>query len=289
MNVLSRMRSAGVACIILLLCSSVGFSATVQLDAPQRVARGDAFLVTAVSNAPATKMVFFWRDKSWTVPALLENGRYVSHILLAVPVDGELPDALPLVVRAEQGTETRRTIAFYSKDRPVQQLTVEKKYVNPPAHEQQRIAEDRRKVQATLAKFTPERCWSLPLLRPVPGEISSLYGLKRIFNGQPRSVHKGLDLRGAQGDPILAAADGTVALADDLYFSGNAVYVDHGLGVFTAYLHMSEMLVSPGQKVQRGQVLGRVGATGRVTGPHLHLSLLVQGTSVDPEPLLARF
>ncbi|MDE5880076.1 MAG: M23 family metallopeptidase, partial [Desulfovibrio sp.] len=103
----------------------------------------------------------------------------------------------------------------------------------------------------------------------------------------PRGMHRGLDLRGAEGSPIRACADGVVALVDNLYFSGNAVYINHGDGVFSSYLHMSKPLVKPGERVERGQVIGLVGATGRVTGPHLHLGLVVQGESVDPQPLLA--
>ena len=151
-----------------------------------------------------------------------------------------------------------------------------------------RIKADREKVRLALADWLPERHWALPLARPVPGDVSSLFGLKRVFNGQPRGVHRGLDLRGPQGQPVLACADGRVALTGDLYFSGNVVYINHGEGVFTAYLHLSEILVQNGENVRKGQVVGLVGATGRVTGPHLHLSLLVQGESVDPLPFLER-
>ncbi|MDR2695609.1 MAG: M23 family metallopeptidase [Deltaproteobacteria bacterium] len=122
--------------------------------------------------------------------------------------------------------------------------------------------------------------------RPVPGEISSAFGLRRIFNGQPRSQHKGLDLRGAAGTPVLAMADGTVALAEELYFSGNVVYLDHGLGLFSMYAHLSAIDVRPGQQVSAGQALGKVGSTGRVTGPHLHLGCYALGMAVDPTPLM---
>lgn len=162
-----------------------------------------------------------------------------------------------------------------------------KKYVNPPASQQERIKKDREKVRRALAQYLPERFWTIPFERPVQGGVSSLFGMKRVFNGEPRSVHRGLDLRGAQGTPILACADGEVALADNLYFSGNVVYINHGEGVFSAYLHMSEARVQVGERVRKGQVIGLVGATGRVTGPHLHLSLIVQGQSVDPQPFLA--
>ena len=273
-------------------------AAAVRLEVPQRVARGDAFLlrvwcdaITGQGQAPGLVQVQ-WRGKSLPVPLepnaqnAAEKGASVAVILLSVPVDEKADGPLPLVVRLPQGERAQTQVALYSRERPVQKLTVEGKFVNPPAKEKARIAADRRKVRAVAARYTPQRAWGLPLLRPVPGEVSSLFGLKRVFNGEPRSVHKGLDLRGAQGEPIRAVADGEVALVDNLYFSGNAVYVDHGLGVVTAYLHMSKTLVQPGQSVRRGDTLGLVGATGRVTGPHLHFTLLVQGVHADPLPLL---
>ena len=256
-----------------------------RLEIPQRVARGDAFTARAVSLEPVQSITFQWRGKSHQVPARSEQGAYVAEMLLAVPVDEAKAAALSLEARAAR-SRAQGVVSLYSKDRPVQKLNVDPKYVDPPAHEMERIKADREKVRAATAVFNTEQGWRLPLLRPVPGSVSSLYGLKRVFNGQPRSVHKGLDLRGAEGTPIAAAADGVVVLADNLYYSGNAVYLDHGLGVFTAYLHMSQSHVRPGQQVRRGETIGLVGATGRVTGPHLHLSMLVQGVPVDPQPLM---
>ncbi len=182
--------------------------------------------------------------------------------------------------------QVRSTVAIKDVKRPVQKLTVERKFVDPPAEVKDRIARDREKVRKALQTTLPERQWSLPMQRPVPGSVSSQFGLKRVFNGQPRGEHRGLDLRGAQGTPIKACADGVVVLVDDLYFSGNTAYINHGEGVFSAYLHMSEANVKPGDVVKKGDVIGKVGATGRVTGPHLHLSMFAQGQPVDPLPLL---
>lgn len=276
--------------LLLALCVvPVASASTLNLDVPARVARGDAFLVTARTDTTADALVFRWRGKAHRVPVMLLDGVRTAWLLLPVPVDAKeqtLPLSVGLVGDKNAARTAQVTVALYDRERPVQKLTVDKKYVNPPANEQARIAEDRRKVRAVISRYTPERYWTLPLLRPVSGGVSSLFGMKRVFNGQPRSVHRGLDLRGAAGTPIRAAADGVIALVDNLYFSGNAVYIDHGLGVFTAYLHMSATDVQPGQAVRRGDVIGKVGATGRVTGPHLHLSMLVQGVSVDPLPLL---
>lgn len=293
-------------CMILLACHAAvavaadtnsALRSDLRLEAPQRAARGDAFVARTISTAPGDT-VFRWRGKEHVVPARqsqlgqgqrgqgqLGQGQFVAEILLAVPVDDEKNSSLTLEARSAKA-KAAATVRVYSKDRPVQKLTVERKYVNPPQQEMPRIKADREKVRAATSVFSAEKHWDLPMLRPVPGSVSSLFGLKRVFNGEPRSVHKGLDLRGAEGTPIAAAADGVVVLADNLYYSGNAVYLDHGLGVFSAYLHMSKSHVRPGQRVRRGEVIGLVGATGRVTGPHLHLTMLVQGVPVDPQPLM---
>lgn len=266
-----------------------------QLKAPEKVARGDAFVAEVVSAAPMEGASFFWRGKRHSVAAREvqagPEGRPVwrAELMLPAPL-GEKAQSLTLGACAGsecKKPEATRTVGLYDRKRPVQRLTVDRKYVAPPPEQAARIKRDREKVAAALAQPLPERQWALPLDRPVPGTVSSLFGLKRVFNGEPRGMHRGLDLRGAQGSPIRACADGVVALVDDLYFSGNAVYINHGDGVFTSYLHMSKPLVKPGEHVKRGQVIGLVGATGRVTGPHLHLGLVVQGESVDPQPLLA--
>ncbi|WP_297228047.1 M23 family metallopeptidase [uncultured Desulfovibrio sp.] len=281
-------------CIALWCClwAVMAQAAALRLEAPEQVARGDAFLALAVSDVPVQEVVFAWRGKEWraqaeTVVTPQGTQAWQAVMLLSVPLEAK-EKRLFLSASAAGGSRSpQAAVTLFDRKRPVQKLTVDKKYVDPPAKVMERIRRDREQVKAALASYSPVRQWALPLTRPVPGGISSLYGLKRVFNGQPRGYHRGLDLRGASGTPIKACADGRVVLCDDLYFSGKTVYLDHGQGVFTAYLHMSELLVRNGQEVRKGQVIGKVGATGRVTGPHLHLSLIVQGQSVDVEPLLA--
>lgn len=265
-----------------------------RLVAPETVARGDAFVAGLSLTQPAEQVSFFWRGRRHAVatrevPNAGGAPEWRAEILLPAPLE-EKAARLTLGACIGKGCsapDATRPVRLHDRKRPVQRLTVDRKYVAPPPEEAARIRRDREKVRAALAGHLPERLWSLPLERPVPGTVSSLFGMKRVFNGQPRGMHRGLDLRGAQGTPIRACADGVVALVDNLYFSGNAVYINHGDGVFSSYLHMSRPLVAPGERVQRGQVVGLVGATGRVTGPHLHLGLMVQGESVDPQPLLA--
>lgn len=277
------------------ICFAEEANAEITLTAPERVAKGDAFIAEINSTEPTDYFIIKWNGKVIQIPpdnnlTNLHNNNFHAKVLLPVYIDDKSTkrelSAQSIHASKASAQSARKTIAIYEKKRPVQKLTVDKKFVSPPADQQARIKEDRKKVQQALSQKLPGRLWDLPLERPVPGSVSSLFGLKRVFNGQPRGMHKGLDLRGAEGTPIKACADGKVVLVDNLYFSGNTVYVNHGDGVFSAYLHMSKPLVQPGETIVRGQTIGLVGSTGRVTGPHLHLSIFAQGQSIDPLPLL---
>ena len=136
---------------------------------------------------------------------------------------------------------------------------------------------------AVFAQITPRKLWQGPFILPVVGPISSPFGIGRSYNGAPvTSHHSGTDFGVPEGTPIMAAAHGRVAFAGPLTTRGNSVIIDHGLGVFTGYHHMSRIDVSVGQDVAEGQVIGAVGMTGLATGPHLHWELIVSGANVDP-------
>ena len=166
-------------------------------------------------------------------------------------------------------------------------LRVDEAYVNPPSDVQARIERDAADLRRVWQSSAPERLWTGGFVRPVPGEAVSRFGTRSIFNGQPRSPHNGGDFMSPAGTPIEAPNAGRIALARDLYFSGNTVIIDHGLGMFSTLAHMSAMDVREGEMVKAGQVVGRVGATGRVTGPHLHWAVRVGGARVDPLSVLA--
>ncbi|MCX6022806.1 MAG: M23 family metallopeptidase [Chloroflexi bacterium] len=138
-------------------------------------------------------------------------------------------------------------------------------------------------IQGQSRTSPPERRWEGAFLRPAAGEVSSIFGIRRSYNGgPPTGSHEGLDIAANAGDPIRAAAAGKVVIARKLWVRGNAVMVDHGMGVVTGYYHMTESVVKEGQDVERGQLLGRVGSTGLATGPHLHWDVIVGGVNVDP-------
>jgi murein DD-endopeptidase MepM/ murein hydrolase activator NlpD len=166
-------------------------------------------------------------------------------------------------------------------------LTVNEAFVTPPASEEARIEREAALLASVWNSPAPERLWTTPFVRPVPQEANSAFGTRSIFNGKPRNAHGGADFLSPGGTPIQAPNAGRIAVARDLYFSGNTVVIDHGLGLFSMLAHMSVIDVHEGDRVIAGQVVGRVGATGRVTGPHLHWAVRASGARVDPLSLLA--
>jgi murein DD-endopeptidase MepM/ murein hydrolase activator NlpD len=171
---------------------------------------------------------------------------------------------------------------------PSERLTVSPRFSGrPDTALQRRIDEEgRRAAEVARAAHDTRRLWSGAFQRPRPGRITSGYGRARVFNGSVQSRHMGTDFAGAVGAPVRAVNRGIVRIVDDFYYGGNVVYVDHGAGLTTAYLHLSETTVAVGDTVEKGQVIGRVGATGRVTGPHLHLIARYGRHTVDPLTLL---
>ena len=170
---------------------------------------------------------------------------------------------------------------------PTTELTVEDRYVELSPEDQARAEREGTETNAIYATMTPERYWTQPFQVPVRGATDGRnFGHRRVFNGQPRAPHSGADLRANTGTPIYAANRGRVVLAKNLFYSGNAVFIDHGLGLYTTYLHLSAIKVAVGDWVERGQELGLAGATGRVTGPHLHWGVRILDARVDPFSLV---
>ena len=170
---------------------------------------------------------------------------------------------------------------------PTRRLTVKAAFVTPPASELERIDQEARLLEAIWKSPGGERLWTGPFVRPVPGAANSAFGTRSIFNGVPRNAHGGADFLSPGGTPIHAPNDGRIVVARSLYFSGNTVVIDHGLGLFSMLAHLSAIDVQEGGRVTAGQVIGQVGATGRVTGPHLHWAVRAGGARVDPLSLLA--
>jgi murein DD-endopeptidase MepM/ murein hydrolase activator NlpD len=181
----------------------------------------------------------------------------------------------------------REPVTVKAQKFPTTELKVEDRYVELSPEDAARAAREAQETDALYATLTPECYWSEPFVVPIHGAKDGRnFGHRRVFNGQPRAPHSGADLRADVGTPVYAANRGRVVLAKDLFYSGNAVIVDHGLGLYTVYLHLSKIDVAPGAIVERGQRLGLAGATGRVTGPHLHWGVRIVDARVDPFSLL---
>ncbi|MCI0338846.1 MAG: M23 family metallopeptidase [Acidobacteria bacterium] len=165
-------------------------------------------------------------------------------------------------------------------------LSVPGKYTEPDAETLARINQERALKNEVFRQTIKDRLWAGRFVAPVENVITEGFGTQRTFNGVRQSVHQGLDFRADIGTPVLAMNSGTVILARDLFYEGGFVVIDHGNGLLTLYMHLSEINVNEGNPVRKGEIIGSSGATGRVTGPHLHVGVRWQGIYVDPETLL---
>jgi murein DD-endopeptidase MepM/ murein hydrolase activator NlpD len=210
---------------------------------------------------------------AWGVIPLEASAGAAKYTVTGTRADGTAPSA-------------SGEVQIVEKSFPEQRLTVESKFVNPPKSALKRIEREKKQLGAIYARRTPLPPPSAPFVRPVPGDPTSEFGTRRIFNGEPRAPHPGIDLHAGTGTPVLVAGPGRVALAQDLYYSGGTVVVDHGGGLFTIYAHLSKIALKEGTAVKAGDPVGLSGATGRVTGPHLHWGARVGETIFDPRALL---
>lgn len=223
-----------------------------------------------------------WGDLPLAV--VRDNGHWFA--LLGIPLD-TLPGELEISVSGAS-TATVRKVIVQIKNYPEQRLTIkDKRKVEPNPDDLARIAREKEVTEAVKRQFTATAPDTTFLL-PATGPLSSRFGLRRIFNGLPRNPHAGLDVAVGTGAPIKAPAAGVVANTGDYFFNGNTVFIDHGQGLISAYMHLSRIDVRYGQPVKKGEILGAVGATGRVTGPHLHWAVILNNTPVDPELFLSR-
>lgn len=254
--------------------------------ASRAIQPGEVIVLTVVSLRPLDDVQVRAFERS--VPAF-GVGERKWQVLVGIDVDVR-PGRYTVRVEARASSDTYRdtiTLPVRARKFSTRRLRVDPSFVTPPPEAQPRIAEEARLLSALWQTSTASRFWDGAFVRPVPGGSSSRFGALSVFNDQPRGRHNGEDLAGPEGTPVAAPNAGRVALAQDLYFSGNTVVIDHGLGLFSLLAHLSAIDVKQGDSVTAGQQVGRLGATGRVTGPHLHWAVRLNGARIDPISLLA--
>ena len=247
------------------------------LAAPEAAYRpgGIAIIPFDWTTEPAPEVS--WNGKP--VLVMQDAGRWKA--VVGIPLDTE-PGEFALVIAGDEVL-----VPVHDHHYEEQRLTVKNQsHVTPSQAQLDRIGRERKIIDAALNHYRDVPVDGIALEAPVDGPRSSSFGLRRFFNDQPRSPHKGMDIAAGSGTPIKAPRAGIVTATGDYFFNGNTVIIDHGQGYVTMYCHLSNIGVVEGQEVVAGDVLGAVGATGRVTGPHLHFGTYLNGTAVDPAILL---
>ena len=214
------------------------------------------------------------------------EGAYMG--LLGIDMQ-DTPGTHELLIENKNGDGARRLsyqVLVVKETFPVQHLKLPKDMVDLDEATLARVKTEQEQVNVLLKSVFPDRRWTTGFIEPVQGNISGAFGRMRMINGQPRNPHNGEDIAAEAGTAVVASNDGIVRLTVEHYFSGKGVYLDHGLGLYSMYFHLSEILVQEGDRVARGQAIGKVGASGRVTGPHLHWGVRLNGARVNPYSLV---
>jgi murein DD-endopeptidase MepM/ murein hydrolase activator NlpD len=265
-----------------LLCAAAA-AADPRLPVESRVPGGIALLdLGQGESAPGAVMYNEHR-----APVIRSDGRWVAVIGIPLSVT---PGTEQAILQPGDGTGARRELPFVveAKQYQEQRLTIKnRRQVEPNDEDLERIAAERVRIDRALGHYSEDQEPGFRMVVPVPGRRSSSFGLRRFFNDQPRNPHSGMDIAAASGTTIRSPAPGRVIETGDFFFNGNSVFIDHGRGLISMYCHLSRIDVKVGDMLDQGAALGLVGATGRVTGPHLHWGVAINRALVDPALLLA--
>lgn len=252
------------------------------------VTRGEMLLVVVEGAGAKKAPTAEFRGRALDFFPAASTGTWLAFIGLDLEASTG-PATLKAVIEDSKGRAVRKseTLDVGAGSFPIEELKVAQKFVTPAKSDADRAESEAVKLHRLFAHGEEKRLFEGSFTPPIPGAATARFGERRVFNGQPRAPHSGMDLKAKSGVPVRAPAAGRVALAGPLYFSGNTIVLDHGLGLTTLYAHLSKMRVKPGDPVKKGQLIGNVGATGRVTGPHLHWALKLREARVDPYSLAA--
>jgi murein DD-endopeptidase MepM/ murein hydrolase activator NlpD len=244
---------------------------------PRASAVPGGVLVVDLGGAKGAAPRVEWQGRPVLVTS--EAGQFKAVVGVALAVE---PGSYSLQVTDAAGAKRAVPVKIAPKKYREQRLKVEPGKVDLSPEDTARVEAEQKRQRGSLDSFSDALPATFRLKQPVVGKPSDSYGSRRLFNGQPRNPHSGMDIPAPLGAPITAPADGVVLDTGDFFFNGNTVFIDHGRGFVTMYCHLSAYAVKKGDVVKTGQLIGKVGATGRVTGPHLHFGVLLNGASVDP-------
>ena len=281
--------------LILLLVGALPFAVAKGATAfqsvtwtPQELQQGSACLFSIHLDGSPAKVSGKWMGHE--VSFFQSRDSHVWYGLAGVDVEA-LPGTYPLEVVATmpdgQVIQMAQDVRVGPSNYKTVSLRVPNRFVKPDAATLRRIESDKQAKDIAFSHQTSAPEWSGDFLAPAGSVVSDSFGTRRVFNGQLASVHRGMDFRVKSGSPVLAANSGEVVLARDMFYEGNCVIIDHGEGFMTLYMHLSRFRVAEGQKVTKGQEIGLSGATGRTTGPHLHMGVRWEGAYLDPASLLS--
>lgn len=273
--------------VVMAVAAQAGAPSPLQVSHRARaLAPGEVVLVDVRSRDVIDDVTAEWLGQRVVfTPVATNTWQGIAAIDLAAAPG---PAAMVIRARTPAGVPLTRSYPLVVARRtfPVRTLSVDAKYAEPPPEALVRIQRELRQVEGIFSRPASPRLWTEPFTAPVPGVPTSSFGRRSIVNGEPRSPHSGMDFQAANGTPVEAPNRGTVVLAGDHYFAGRIVIIDHGAGIHSYLAHLSAIDVKEGEVVERGQRVGLSGATGRVTGPHLHWTLRIGKARVDPLSLI---
>lgn len=254
---------------------------------PRKVEQGDICVVKVLAPKGARSLTGEFQGKDLSFYKV-KKGR-LFRTLIGIDMETE-PGTYRLAISAKSRSgktlRGRYRIRVQKRDFGEQRLILPEEMVELDEDNLKRVEEEAEKVREIWTEERSDRLWRGKFIKPLDGEITSPFGVRRILNELPRNRHNGVDLEAEMGEEILSSNAGIVVLVDELYFSGKSVVVDHGRGLYTMYFHLSRIDVEEGQRVKKGEVLGLAGSTGRSTGPHLHWGVRLHDARVDPFSLL---
>ena len=266
----------------LALLFALSFNATHALPKVSAVPGGVVVIELAADNAEETPAAYYHKKPLLVIK---KDGRWLA--VVGIPLTATV-GAQQIKQQSASGKIIVHSFNIKDKAYKTQGLTVtNKRKVNPYAEDMNRIISEKKRTKKTLAHWQGRELKDLTFIAPVKGRHSSSFGLRRVFNGQPRKPHSGMDIAAPTGTPIVTPMAGTVTNVGDYFFNGNSVFIDHGQGLITMYLHLDRIDVQEGDILQQGDLLGTVGATSRVTGPHLHWGISLNDARVDPALFLS--